>query len=101
MAKVLVIDDDPIMAREIVDCLNGSGFQTHLCTTGPEGLHAGLIGSYDAITLDRVLPGFDGLHVAQTLRDSGVDTPILMLSALAQLDDRNSWTAQWWRRLCD
>ena len=88
MAKILVIEDDARTAAEIANALSASGFQTQTCLDGIEGLRLALAGDFDAITLDRVLPGCDGLHVAQSLRDAGRDTPILMLSALAHLDDR-------------
>jgi two-component system, OmpR family, response regulator len=88
MAKILVIEDDVRTATEIATCLAASGFQTQTCADGIEGLRLAMSGEFDAVTLDRVLPGCDGLHIAQSMRDAGVDTPILMLSALAHLDDR-------------
>lgn len=86
--RILVIEDDPGMSAEIAACLSMSGFQTERCLDGTRGLTLALSGHYDAITLDRMLPGHDGLKIAQALRGAGLDTPILMLSALSDLDDR-------------
>ncbi len=86
--KVLVIEDDGDMAKEIAACLSESGFEPEKCFDGKQGLKLALSGRFDAITLDRVLPGYDGLQIARALREAEVDTPILMLSALADLDER-------------
>lgn len=88
MAKVLVIEDDPEMSAQISAALMASGLQVEQCFDGERGLELALNFRYDAITLDRMLPHRDGLQIAKSLRDTGVDTPILMLSALADLDDR-------------
>ncbi len=87
-ARVLVIEDDVEVSAEIVACLTAGGFLPEACFNGAQGLTMALTGRYDAITLDRALPGCDGLKIAQTLRDAGIETPILMLSALGDLDDR-------------
>jgi two-component system OmpR family response regulator len=87
-ARVLVIEDDVEMAAAIASCLAGSGFLPEPCFNGTEGLRMALSGHFDVITLDRMLPGCDGLQIAKAVRDAGLGTPILMLSALADLDDR-------------
>ena len=87
-ARVLVIEDDVEMAAAIASCLAGSGFLPEPCFTGTQGLQLALSGRFDVITLDRMLPGCDGLQIAKAVRESGLETPILMLSALANLDDR-------------
>jgi two-component system, OmpR family, response regulator len=76
------------MAAEIADCLAANGFYPERCYDGSEGLKLALSENFDAITLDRMLPGCDGLMIAKTLRAAGREVPILMLSAMAQLDDR-------------
>jgi two-component system OmpR family response regulator len=88
MTRVLVIEDDAGMAAEIAACLAAGGFQAEQCHDGQQGLQRALHEPFDAITLDRVLPGRDGLQVVQALREAGVQTPVLMLSALGQLDER-------------
>ena len=76
------------MSAEIVTCLSSGGFTAEPCFNGAQGLSLTLSGRFDLITLDRMLPGLDGLQIAQAVRSAGLDTPILMLSALAELDER-------------
>src|ERR1041384_475570 len=87
-ARVLVIEDDVEMSAAIASCLAGSGFTPEPCFNGTQGLRLALSGHFDLITLDRMLPGCDGLQIAKTVREAGLQTPILMLSALADLDER-------------
>ena len=87
-ARILVVEDDTEMSAEIVACLTGSGYQVEACFDGTEGLNRALSGQFDLITLDRVLPGHSGLQIARALRGAGTTTPILMLSALSELDER-------------
>jgi two-component system OmpR family response regulator len=88
MARVLVIEDDIETAREIVACLQAGGFRTKQCFDGSQGLRLALTDRFDAITLDRVLPGCDGLRIVKALREAAVETPVLLLSALGDVDDR-------------
>jgi two-component system OmpR family response regulator len=85
---VLVIDDDVETADEIASCLAAEGFDIERRQDGPSGLQAALARNFDAITLDRMLPGCDGLDVIRTLRDAQSETPVLMVSALGDVDDR-------------
>jgi len=87
-ARVLVIEDDVEMAAAIASCLADSGFLPERCFHGTQGLRMALSGRFDVITLDRMLPGCDGLQIAKAVREAGLGTPILMLSALAELDER-------------
>jgi two-component system OmpR family response regulator len=87
-ARILVIEDDVEVSAQIISCLAASGFQPEPCFSGTQGLSLALSGRFDAITLDRILPGCDGLHIARAVREAGLETPILMLSALADLDER-------------
>lgn len=88
MARVLVIEDDVETAREIVACLVAGGFRTKQCFDGQQGLKLALTDRFDALTLDRVLPGCDGLQIVKSMREAGVETPVLLLSALGDVDDR-------------
>ncbi len=90
MARILVIEDDPDTAAEIAACLSACGFQTEQASDGRQGLAMALDEPFDAITLDRMLPGQDGLQLVKTLRERGRDTPVLMVSALSDVDDRVS-----------
>jgi two-component system OmpR family response regulator len=88
VARILVIEDDGATAAEIAACLTAGGFEPEQARDGEAGLKAALDGAYDAITLDRMLPGFDGLEVMRRLRAAGSETPVLMLSAIGDVDAR-------------
>jgi two-component system OmpR family response regulator len=88
MARILTIEDDPVTAREIVAELQAYGNEVECVSDGRTGLDHALHGNYDAITLDRMLPGLDGLAVVTELRRAGIDTPVLMISALSDVDAR-------------
>ena len=88
MARVLTIEDDAVTAREIVTELQSRGNHVDWVDNGAAGLKRAAGGDYDAITLDRMLPGLDGLAVITALREAGVQTPVLMISALSDVDER-------------
>ena len=88
MPRILTIEDDPVTAREIVAELQAYGNEVEHVADGREGLHKAIAGNYDAITLDRMLPGMDGLAVVTELRRAGIETPVLMISALSDVDAR-------------
>ena len=88
MAKILVIEDDIETAAAIAACLTAGGYEAQQSHDGRQGLEAALAESFDAITLDRLLPGCDGLGVLAGLRQAGSDVPVLMISALSEVDDR-------------
>lgn len=90
MRRVLCIEDDPVVSQEITSQLSNAGFIVECVHDGVQGLELGLNGRYDAITLDRMLPGLDGLGIITALRSAGVKTPVLMISALSDVDDRIS-----------
>ena len=86
--RVLVIEDDPETGRQVADCLIGGGYLVDLAADGEEGLRLGRTLAHAVMTLDRMLPRIDGLEVLRQLRDEGVLTPALILSALGEVDDR-------------
>src|SRR6185312_4217192 len=88
MFKVLTIEDDAATAEEIRAELAGRGFEVEIVADGAVGLDRALHGHYDVITLDRMLPRLDGLSIVMNLRQAGVDTPVLMISALSDVDER-------------
>ena len=88
MAKVLVIEDDAETGDQIVGELSGRGFVVDRETAGLAGLERARTGDYDVITLDRLLPELDGLAIVERLRQVGVRTPILLLSALGEVEER-------------
>ena len=86
--RILIIEDDPLSANEIISKLEKSGFDVVWVDNGTDGLARAMDGGLGLITLDRMLPGIDGLTILTTLRTVGVDTPVLMLSALGDVDER-------------
>ena len=87
--KILVVEDNEHVAQFICKGLRENGHAVDRTATGRDGLFMATTGVYDAIVLDRMLPeGVDGLAIVATLRKTGSNTPILILSALAQLDER-------------
>jgi two-component system, OmpR family, response regulator len=86
--RILVIEDDQETAGQLVDSLAGSGYEVDLATDGNEGLSRGRSAGYATMTVDRMLPGIDGLGVIRRLRDEGIVTPALIISALGEVDDR-------------
>lgn len=88
MVRILCVEDDPTTAEYIAKGFSEAGFKVDIAKDGRDGLFQASDGSYDAIVLDRMLPGMDGLAVLCALRAAGVTTPVVMLSALASLDDR-------------
>jgi two-component system, OmpR family, response regulator len=88
MAKVLLIEDDPETAREIKAELVERGFEVEWAATGVEGLDKARAGDADALIVDRLLPGIDGLTIIEVMRQERVRTPVLVLSALGAVDDR-------------
>lgn len=88
MTAILVVEDDPETAEQLEAELARLGFTVGHAPDGPAGLEAAATGAWDAIVLDRMLPGLDGLSLIRELRARGVATPALVLSALDQVEDR-------------
>src|SRR5580704_17187666 len=88
MASVLLIEDDKETAQEIRAELADRGYVVDWAADGIEGLDKARSGGADAMIVDRLLPGMDGLTIVQAMRDEGVRTPVLVLSALGAVDDR-------------
>lgn len=86
--RILTIEDDSDTARYIRKGLSEAGHTADLAETGPDGLHRACEEHYDALVVDRMLPGMDGLTLIRGLRERSVLTPVLILSALGEVDDR-------------
>jgi two-component system, OmpR family, response regulator len=86
--RILVVEDDPETASQLVDFLRTRGYEVDLARNGNEGLRLGSSGCYAVMTIDRMLPGVDGLSIIRKLRESGIDMPVLIVSALGEIDDR-------------
>ena len=87
--RFLLVEDDPEVARFVVKGLAEAGHVVELAPDGREGLYRATGEAFDAIVVDRMLPGaMDGLSMVETLRRAGNQTPVLILSALGQVDER-------------
>jgi two-component system, OmpR family, response regulator len=87
-SRVLTIDDDPKTGVEIVAELKNYGFSVDWVGDGREALARAIGGGYDAITLERMLPGIDGMSILAAMRTVGVQTPVLMLNVPDDVDER-------------
>lgn len=88
MLRVLTIEDDDIAANKIVNELTRRGYSVLRISDGRDGMTHALNDEGDIITLDRRLPGVDGLTILKTMRSIGITTPVLMMSALGDVDER-------------
>lgn len=88
MTRVLVIEDNRDLAFAVVSALESEGFEVMVAESGPEGVDKAQSVAADVIILDVMLPGFDGFRVLRTLRASAVETPILMLTAKGEEEDK-------------
>jgi two-component system OmpR family response regulator len=86
--RILVIEDDAETADQLAEFLTTSGYQVDLADNGDDGLNRGRSADYAVMTIDRMLPGIDGLAVIRRMRKAGVVTPALIISALGEIDDR-------------
>jgi len=86
--KILVVEDDRETADYVANGLRQQGHVVEVAHTGQDGLLLAARNPYDVMIIDRMLPGLDGLGVVKTVRGAGVKTPILLLTALAGIDDR-------------
>ncbi|ALN62983.1 response regulator [Lysobacter antibioticus] len=86
--RVLLVEDDPHTAGFIAKGLREDGHAVDQAGNGKDGLFLATTEHYDALVLDRMLPGLDGLVVLQTLRGAGNRTPVLLLTALGEVDHR-------------
>ena len=86
--RLLLIEDDAEQARFAVKGLRESGHTVDHAASGRDGLFMAVSEPYDLLIVDRLLPHMDGLTVITTLRASGNTTPVIILSALGQVDDR-------------
>ncbi len=84
--RVLLIEDDSATAQSIELMLKADGFNVYTTDLGEEGVDLGKLYDYDIILLDLNLPDMPGFDVLKTLRVAKVNTPILILSGLADID---------------
>ncbi|MBM3784769.1 MAG: response regulator transcription factor [Acidobacteria bacterium] len=85
---VLIVEDEPGLRLTLSDRLVAEGFRVETRLDGVSGLEAARAGGFDIILLDVMLPGRSGFEVCASLREDGIDTPVVMLTARGQVDDR-------------
>src|SRR6202521_1041253 len=86
--RILVVEDDLETAEQVVESLATGGYQVDLAVNGDDGLSRGRSADYAVMTIDRMLPGIDGIAVIRRMREAGIVTPALIVSALGEIDDR-------------
>ncbi|MBU7587651.1 MAG: response regulator transcription factor [Sphingopyxis terrae] len=86
--KILLVEDDRTTAEFISKSLTGEGFVVDHAADGRDGLFHATDGSYDAIILDRMLPGMDGMALLAAMRAAQIATPVIILSSLGAVDAR-------------
>ena len=86
--RILVIEDDRETAEQLAESLAASGYEVDLAVDGDDGLSRVRSAEYAVMTIDRMLPGIDGIAVIRHLREEGIVTPALIVSALGEVDDR-------------
>jgi two-component system alkaline phosphatase synthesis response regulator PhoP len=86
--RILLIEDEPGLVLTLTDLLTAEGYEVDTAGDGNSGLEKALNSKYDVIILDIMLPGKSGFEVCKNLRQHGVDTAILMLTARTQVIDR-------------
>lgn len=88
LMRILVIEDEHKIANSIKRGLEIEGYAVDVVYTGTDGYDLATSEEYDAITLDLMLPGMDGMQICKKLRSENIHTPILMLTAKGQIEDR-------------
>ena len=86
--KILVVEDDAATADYLAKGLGEAGHAVERCRDGRDGLFLASEGIFDLIIADRMLPGLDGVAMVSAIRAAGIAAPVLMLTALASVDDR-------------
>src|SRR5205814_7310855 len=86
--RILIVEDEPKLARLLARGLAEEGHPADVAATGEDALWMAGAAAYDAIVLDVMLPGLDGFAVCRTLREREIWTPVLMLTARGEIEDR-------------
>ena len=86
--KILIVEDEPKTGDYLKQGLSEAGFVTDLAREGWDGLELAKTGHYDVLILDVMLPGLNGWQVLEQVRRTGIETPVLFLTARDQVEDR-------------
>ena len=85
---ILIIEDEEQLCRSVAEGLRIDGYEADVCFDGNEGLYLCMTENYDLILLDLNLPGTDGLEILRQFREHNTSTPVLILSARDQIEDK-------------
>lgn len=88
MSTVLVVEDELKILRSLAQGLRSSGYEVATAATGSEGVRLGLVGGFDAVVLDWMLPELDGIQLLNALRSRGQSVPVLLLTSRDAIEDR-------------
>lgn len=86
--RILYVEDEKFLADAVIHLLKKSNIDVDWTADGEEGLRLGLKPTYDALVLDIMLPSLSGLEILTALRKKGIKTPVIMLSALGEVEDK-------------
>lgn len=86
--RILYVEDEKFLAEAVIHVLKKSKIMVDWAANGDEGLELALKPNYDVIVLDIMLPGLSGLDILSTIRKRGINTPVIMLSALNEVEDK-------------
>jgi len=86
--RILIIEDDEILANTLKEGLSEEGYAVDVAYTGDDGLYMAETMPYDVILLDLMLPEIDGFTILERLRKEGIDIPVLILTAKDSIDDK-------------
>jgi two-component system OmpR family response regulator len=86
--RILVVEDDPDTRAFLAKGLREAGWRVETAANGRDGLYLAIDGGFDAMVLDRMLPGLDGLSLLKSARAAGVVTPAILLTAMSAIDER-------------
>jgi two-component system OmpR family response regulator len=86
--RILIVEDDTTVTSFLTRRLGDDGHEVDHAADGREGLRLALANNHEILIIDRMLPGLDGLKVIQSIRENGNNTPVLILSALGEVDDK-------------
>lgn len=86
--KILIVEDEIRLAEALVQIMQEQNYETDVAHDGLDGLNYGLLGDYDVIVLDVMLPGMDGFKIVRELRSQKIQTPVIMLTARDDVKDK-------------
>src|SRR5438270_516825 len=86
--NILVVEDDPVIGKAVQKGLGEAGHECTWSKDGKEGMQLAMSQKYDVVVLDLLLPGESGLAILGSLREAGINVPVIVLTALGSVDER-------------